>query len=69
MGTRGVLVSELCLGTMTFGDESDEAESHKMLDLFVDSGGNFIDTPDLADDRFVEVHVLHDPAPGAAAAQ
>lgn len=43
----GTLVSELCLGTMTFGNESDEAESHRMLDAFVDAGGNFIDTADV----------------------
>jgi aryl-alcohol dehydrogenase (NADP+) len=43
----GTLVSELCLGTMTFGAESDEAESHRMLDAFVEAGGNFIDTADV----------------------
>src|SRR6476469_919838 len=37
-------VSELCLGTMTFGNEADEATSHQIVDRFVDAGGNFIDT-------------------------
>jgi aryl-alcohol dehydrogenase-like predicted oxidoreductase len=43
----GTLVSELGLGTMTFGNESDEEESHRMLDAFVEAGGNFIDTADV----------------------
>jgi aryl-alcohol dehydrogenase-like predicted oxidoreductase len=46
LGGTGVLVSELCLGTMTFGQESDEPEAHRMLDAFVDAGGTFIDTAD-----------------------
>jgi len=40
-------VSELCLGTMTMGREADEPTSHKMLDTFVDAGGNFLDTADV----------------------
>jgi aryl-alcohol dehydrogenase-like predicted oxidoreductase len=47
LGATGTLVSALCLGTMTFGDESDEATSHGMLDDFVDAGGTFIDTADV----------------------
>jgi aryl-alcohol dehydrogenase-like predicted oxidoreductase len=43
----GTLVSELCLGTMTFGHEADEHESHRILDEFVAAGGNFIDTADV----------------------
>lgn len=37
-------VSELCLGTMTFGRETSELESHQILNTFVEEGGNFIDT-------------------------
>jgi aryl-alcohol dehydrogenase-like predicted oxidoreductase len=44
LGRSGLRVSELCLGAMTFGRESDEATSHAMLDRFVSIGGNFIDT-------------------------
>jgi len=44
LGNSGVLVSELCLGTMTFGWQADEATSHRILDLFVGQGGNFLDT-------------------------
>lgn len=47
LGNSGLMVSELCLGTMTFGNESDEAASHQLLDRFVDAGGTFIDTADV----------------------
>jgi len=46
LGRSGLKVSELCLGTMTFGRESDKKESLKMLDTFIDAGGNFLDTAD-----------------------
>ena len=46
LGGSGTLVSEFCLGTMTFGVESDEPEAHRMLDAFAEAGGNFIDTAD-----------------------
>jgi aryl-alcohol dehydrogenase-like predicted oxidoreductase len=46
LGQAGLQVSRLCLGTMTFGRESNKAESHQMLDRFVEAGGNFIDTAD-----------------------
>lgn len=46
LGGSGALVSEFCLGTMTFGVESAEPEAHRMLDAFVEAGGNFIDTAD-----------------------
>lgn len=44
LGRTGTLVSELCLGTMTFGWHADEATSDKIMDNFVEAGGNFIDT-------------------------
>jgi len=47
MGKTGLQVSELCLGSMTFGREMSSAESHLMLDQFVAAGGNFIDTADV----------------------
>lgn len=47
LGKTGTLVSTLCLGTMTFGAETDEKGSHAQLDRFVDAGGNFIDTADV----------------------
>ncbi|MGA8117281.1 MAG: aldo/keto reductase [Actinocatenispora sp.] len=44
LGGTGTVVSTLCLGTMTFGNESSEEVSHAQLDRFVEQGGNFIDT-------------------------
>jgi aryl-alcohol dehydrogenase-like predicted oxidoreductase len=48
LGRSGLRVSELCLGTMTFGEDwgwgSSKDESRKVLDAFLEAGGNFIDT-------------------------
>jgi aryl-alcohol dehydrogenase-like predicted oxidoreductase len=48
LGKSGLRVSELCLGTMTFGDDwgwgAPREESKKMFDAFAIAGGNFIDT-------------------------
>lgn len=51
LGKTGLRVSELCLGTMTFGEDwgvllrgSPKEESKKIFDTFMDAGGNFIDT-------------------------
>src|SRR6187549_2043742 len=47
LGRSGCAVSALCLGTMTFGNESDEKVAHAQLDLFAESGGTFVDTADV----------------------
>jgi aryl-alcohol dehydrogenase-like predicted oxidoreductase len=47
LGRSGCAVSALCLGTMTFGDESDEKVSHAQLDRFAEAGGTFVDTADV----------------------
>ncbi|WP_299440879.1 aldo/keto reductase [uncultured Phycicoccus sp.] len=47
LGRSGCAVSELCLGTMTFGAETDEAGAHDQLDVFVDAGGTLVDTADV----------------------
>jgi aryl-alcohol dehydrogenase-like predicted oxidoreductase len=47
LGRSGCFVSSLALGTMTFGNESDERTSHAQLDAFVDAGGNLVDTADV----------------------
>jgi aryl-alcohol dehydrogenase-like predicted oxidoreductase len=49
LGNSGLRVSELALGTMTFGDENghgvaDEKVSRELFDAFLEAGGNFIDT-------------------------
>lgn len=47
LGRSGCAVSTLCLGTMTFGAETDEAGSHAQLDRFVAAGGTLVDTADV----------------------
>src|SRR5450759_4421416 len=54
LGQSGLLVSELCLGTMTFGREADEQASGDMIRRFVAAGGNFIDTADVYSDGISE---------------
>jgi aryl-alcohol dehydrogenase-like predicted oxidoreductase len=48
LGPSGIRVSELCLGTMSFGEAwgfgADEEESHRILKEFAEAGGNFVDT-------------------------
>jgi aryl-alcohol dehydrogenase-like predicted oxidoreductase len=44
LGRSGCAVSNLCLGTMTFGAETDEAGSHEQLDRFIEAGGTMVDT-------------------------
>lgn len=46
LGRTGLKVSELCLGAMTFGRETSEADSFAIMDAFAEAGGNFIDTAD-----------------------
>ena len=47
LGRSGCAVSNLCLGTMTFGSETDEQGSHQQLDRFVAAGGTVVDTADV----------------------
>jgi aryl-alcohol dehydrogenase-like predicted oxidoreductase len=47
LGRSGCAVSHLCLGTMTFGTETDEKDSHAQLDRFVETGGTLVDTADV----------------------
>jgi aryl-alcohol dehydrogenase-like predicted oxidoreductase len=50
LGRSGLRVAEVCLGAMTFGDESGDGwgaskeESRRIFDAYVEAGGNFIDT-------------------------
>src|ERR1700737_5667652 len=44
LGRTGVLVSEFALGTMTFGQEADEASAGALMDHYIESGGNPLDT-------------------------
>src|ERR1700736_6828888 len=51
LGKTGVRISEVALGTMTFGEDwgwgASPDVSARMLDLFADAGGNVIDTADV----------------------
>lgn len=51
LGNSGLRVSELCLGTMTFGEDwgwgGDVEDSRKMFDAFANAGGNFLDTANM----------------------
>ena len=56
LGKTGLKVSEICLGTMTFGNQIDEAESEKLIRWTIDAGVNFIDTADMyVDGRTEEI--------------
>ncbi len=61
LGKSGLRVSEICLGTMTFGKEwgwgASKEESRKIFDAYVDSGGNFIDSANIYTDGTSEKYV------------
>ena len=68
LGGSGLKVSELCLGTMTFGEDwgfgASKEESRKQFDIFAAAGGNFIDTANVytkgTSERFVGEFVKSD---------
>ncbi|HEY5831214.1 MAG TPA: aldo/keto reductase, partial [Hyphomicrobiaceae bacterium] len=47
LGTSGIKVSQICLGTMMFGGPTEEAEARRIIDHALESGVNFIDTADV----------------------
>lgn len=47
LGGSELEVSSICLGTMTFGEQNDEASSHSQLDRAIEAGINFIDTAEM----------------------
>jgi aryl-alcohol dehydrogenase-like predicted oxidoreductase len=60
LGHSGLLVSELCLGTMIFGEDSPRAtppeQARQMISAYLEAGGNHIDTADVyADGRSEEI--------------
>jgi aryl-alcohol dehydrogenase-like predicted oxidoreductase len=44
LGRTGLRVSRICLGTMNFGPETEEADAHRIMDRALDAGINFFDT-------------------------
>jgi aryl-alcohol dehydrogenase-like predicted oxidoreductase len=47
LGRTDMEVSQVCLGTMTFGEQNSEADAHSQLDYAVERGINFIDTAEM----------------------
>lgn len=47
LGRTGITVSEICLGTMTWGSQNTEAEAFEQMDYALDRGINFFDTAEL----------------------
>lgn len=47
LGTSQLNVSQVCLGTMTFGQQNTEAEGHAQMDYALDQGVNFFDTAEM----------------------
>jgi len=68
LGRSGLRVSPFCLGAMTFGEDlgwgSSVEESQRILDAFVDRGGNFIDTANVYtrghSEKIIGDHIGHD---------
>ena len=47
LGRSEIKVSELCLGSMTWGSQNSESEAHQQLDYAIGEGVNFIDTAEM----------------------
>jgi aryl-alcohol dehydrogenase-like predicted oxidoreductase len=47
LGRSGLQVTPICLGTMTFGEQADEATAHAILDRSLERGVNFLDTAEM----------------------
>ena len=70
LGRSGLRVSRLCLGAMTFGEDlgwgSSVEESRRIIDSFIELGGNFIDTANLYtkghSEKIIGDHIGRDPA-------
>ena len=47
LGQSDLHVTPICLGTMTFGEQVDEATAHRILDRALERGINFLDTAEI----------------------
>ena len=59
-GQTDLTVSELCLGSMTWGTQNTEAEGHAQIDMALDHGVNFIDTAEMYPTNPVSVETTGD---------
>ena len=47
LGRSGIGVSDWCLGTMTWGNQTPEADAHRQMDMALDAGIGFVDTAEM----------------------
>ncbi|MEM8561773.1 MAG: aldo/keto reductase [Pseudomonadota bacterium] len=47
LGKSSIVVSDICMGTMTFGSQTDEAESFRIMDMAYEAGIDFFDTAEM----------------------
>ena len=47
LGKSGLSVTDLCLGTMTWGEQTDERDAHEQINMSINAGINFIDTAEM----------------------
>jgi len=47
LGQSGLMVSKWCLGTMTYGNQTGQADAHRQIDMALDAGIDFIDTAEM----------------------
>ncbi|SFS02290.1 aldo/keto reductase [Yoonia litorea] len=47
LGRSDIMVSEWCLGTMTFGNQTPEDDAHRQIDMALDAGINFLDSAEM----------------------
>jgi aryl-alcohol dehydrogenase-like predicted oxidoreductase len=59
LGKSGIVVSDICMGTMTFGSQCDEKDSFRIMDMAFDAGIDFYDTAEMypvpPDEKYVGV--------------
>ena len=47
LGRSDIAVSDWCLGTMTFGNQTPQEDAHRQIDMALDAGINFLDTAEM----------------------
>ena len=47
LGRSDIMVSDWCLGTMTFGNQTDTDDAHRQIDMALEAGINFLDTAEM----------------------
>ena len=57
LGRSPIYVSDICMGTMTFGSQCAEGDAFRIMDMACDAGVDFVDTAEMypvpPDDRYV----------------